>query len=309
MENFEQIIKANRPNISQSSVKTYLSNIKSVSKSIGKPLYTIADIVANEEPIYEYLDKQKINVRKTKMSAFVVLLDKGHDKNDADTDKVLKRFRKRITEDGVTYDKREEKQILSESQKQNYISWPEVLRVYSNLKTQAEPLFKLERLNIGQFKTLQSYVLLSVYVLIPPRRSMDYADFKIRNIDKESDNYMTIDKRKASFVFNKYKNASRLGRQTVEIPNSLKLIVTKWIKKNPYDWLIVNQKGNHITQAKINDILNDIFGKRIGSSMLRHIYITDKYGHVDLKDLRDTTEAMGSSDIDRTLKYVSKNEA
>jgi hypothetical protein len=43
--------------------------------------------------------------------------------------------------------------------------------------------------------------------------------------------------------------------------------------------------------------------------MLRHIYLTEKFGHVNLEDIEDTTEMMGNSKIDRTLKYVSKEHA
>lgn len=307
----EQTIKANRPNVSLSSIKTYLSNIKSISKAIDKPLKNATDILQQEEAIFKYLLDQKLNVRKTKLSAFIVVLDKGKEKNDAETEKVLSKFRKQITEDGAKNDERETKQELTDSQKENFIPWDQVMKVYNNLKTEAEPLFKLERLTLGQFKKLQNYILLSLYVLIPPRRSLDYADFKIRNAKTTEDNYMTIKgKQKAgTFVFNKYKNSSRLGPQSVEIPNTLKILINKWIEKNPYDWLIVNGKGNHITQSKINEMLNDIFGKRIGSSMLRHIYLTNKYGDVDLAEMKETTEAMGSSSINRTLMYVSKKDA
>jgi hypothetical protein len=307
----EKTIKDNRPNVSLSSVKTYLSNIRSLSKAIDKPLANAADIIQHEEAIFKHLLEQKLNVRKTKLSAFIVALDKGKDKNDAATDKVLSKFRKQITEDGAKNDERENKQELTETQKENFIPWSEVLKVYNNLKTEAEPLFKLDRLTLGQFKKLQNYILLSLYVLIPPRRSLDYADFKIRNANAAEDNYMTVKgkKRVATFVFNKYKNSTRLGPQSVEIPKNMKVLINKWVEKNPYDWLIVNGKGNHITQSKINEMLNDIFGKRIGSSMLRHIYLTNKYGSVDLAEMKETTEAMGSANIDRTLKYVSKEDA
>jgi hypothetical protein len=311
---FESIIKENRPNISLSSIKTYLSNIKSIAKAINQPINSVDDIVKHNEEIFKFLEDQKLNVRKTKLSAFIVVLDKGKGKNDDTIDKILIKFRKQITEDGATYEKEENKQELTDSQKENFIPWDDVMKIYNNLKTEAEPLLKLERLTLNQFKKLQNYILLSLYILIPPRRSLDYADFKIRNIKEGAggDNYMTIKKsgrkKVPIFVFNRYKNSSRLGPQEIEIPLSLKNLVSKWIDKNPYEYLIVNGKGNHITQSKINDMLNDIFGKRIGSSMLRHIYLTKKYGDIDLAEMKETTEAMGSSNIDRTLKYVSKKD-
>jgi hypothetical protein len=43
--------------------------------------------------------------------------------------------------------------------------------------------------------------------------------------------------------------------------------------------------------------------------MLRHIFLTSKYKDVDLQDLTDTANAMGQTDIRRTLKYVNKDGA
>jgi hypothetical protein len=78
---------------------------------------------------------------------------------------------------------------------------------------------------------------MSVYVLIPPRRSKDYTELKLVNVDKSKDNYMDTIKRKNIFVFNAYKNAGKLGTQTVEIPLALKTIITKFIPKNNSEYL------------------------------------------------------------------------
>jgi len=56
-------------------------------------------------------------------------------------------------------------------------------------------------------------------------------------------------------------------------------------------------------------MLNNIFNKNIGSSLLRHIYLTHKYGDVDLEEMEKTTHEMGNSEIERTLKYVKKNDS
>jgi hypothetical protein len=138
---------------------------------------------------------------------------------------------------------------------------------------------------------------------------MDYTEFKLRNFDKEKDNYMiTTGKKKIPFlVFNAYKNANKIGQQKLQISNQLRNIIQKWSDKNPHDYLIVGSKGtDKITQPKLNLYLNNIFGKNIGSSMLRHIYLTEKYSDVDLEELQADTAALGNSLIDRTLKYVRK---
>jgi len=301
-------ILENRPNLSQSSIKTYMSNIAKTSKDIGKEPNTTDDIISYHKEILDNLMTYRPNIRKTKLSAFIVALDEK-EKTPKETMDIIDDLRKQLYFDADETEKNEVKQKLTKSQEENFITWEEVMKIYENLRTEAEPLFKLSKLNKKQFSKLQEFVLLSMYVLIPPRRSLDYSQFKIRNPDLEKDNYMITKgkKKEATLIFNAYKNSKRLGKQEVRISNQLRNIIQKWMLKNPNEYLIVNSLGNKIEQPKINLYLNNIFGKNIGSSMLRHIFLTQKYGDVDLMDIKATTEMMGNSEIDRTLKYVRKN--
>lgn len=303
----ESILK-NRPNLTQSSVKTYMCNISKTARDIGITIDTTDDIIKHHKEILDNLMTYRPNIRKTKLSAFIVALDEKEN-TPKETAEIIDDLRKQLYFDADETEKREEKQKLTKSQEENFITWEEVMKVYDNLRTEAEPLFKIEYPNKKQFNKLQDFVLLSMYVLIPPRRSMDYTQFKIRNPDLEKDNYMVTKgkKKEATLIFNAYKNSKRLGRQEIKISNQLRNIINKWITKNKHDYLIVNNNGKNVEQPKINLILNNIFGKNIGSSMLRHIFLTQKYGDVDLIDIKNTTEAMGNSEIDRTLKYVRKN--
>ena len=45
---------------------------------------------------------------------------------------------------------------------------------------------------------------------------------------------------------------------------------------------------------QITRILNKIFGKNIGSSMLRNMYLTNKYGDM-VEELKDDTKSMSTS--------------
>jgi len=304
----ERIIE-NRPNLTLSSIKTYMSIINKTSRDISNKLETPDDIIEHHKEILESLMTYKPNIRKTKLSAFIVVLDQKDDTPD-DVKEIIDNYRKQLFADADDVDKDEKKQKLTESQEKNYITWDEVLKIYENLRTEAEPLFKLENLNKKQYNKLQEFVLLSLYVLTPPRRSLDYAQFKIKSIDESTDNYMTVKGRKkeGTLVFNAYKNSKRLGKQEVKISNALRNIIQKWMLKNPNEYLITTNTGNRIEQPRVNLMLNNIFNKNIGSSLLRHIYLTHKYGDVDLEEMEKTTHEMGNSEIERTLKYVKKNE-
>jgi hypothetical protein len=92
------------------------------------------------------------------------------------------------------------------------------------------------------------------------------------------------------------------------VPKPLEKLIDTWKLFNKSDYLLVNNQGNAITQSRITVLLNDIFGgKNISTSMLRHIYLSDKFKDVNLQELEETANNMGQKDIRRTLKYVDKN--
>jgi integrase len=104
-------------------------------------------------------------------------------------------------------------------------------------------------------------------------------------------------------VFNRFKTAKTYGEQKVNIPTALKSILNKWIKINPTDYLFFDSNMNPLSSVKITQRLNKIFGKKVGSSMLRHIFLTDKYG--DLKEEQQTlASAMGHSVHEQQNVYV-----
>lgn len=317
-QHLRDIIIKNRPLLAKNTINTYMASIRKIQQICDCDAESIEGLIKNRKKIIESLGEvQTPMVRKSKISVIIAILDDKHNDHTEELAEALKEYRKAMTEDANKVNKREISQELSEKQKDSLISQEEVTKVYNDLKAEATPLLKKQILTRSQFDTLQKYVLLSLYVLIAPRRSLDYASFKIRNFDEKaesSDNYMvnySKNKKKgtASFIFNTYKNSKRLGRQTVDnIPKPLEKLIDTWKLFNKSDYLLVNGQGRPITQSRIAVLLNDIFGGRnISTSMLRHIYLSDKFKDVNLQDLEETAHDMGQKDIRRTLKYVDKN--
>jgi hypothetical protein len=56
----------------------------------------------------------------------------------------------------------------------------------------------------------------------------------------------------------------------------------------------------------ITRVLNRVFGKKIGSSMLRHIYLSDKYKDQN-EEMKKDAEAMGHS-LDLQRAYIKKDD-
>ncbi|GAG31616.1 unnamed protein product, partial [marine sediment metagenome] len=67
---------------------------------------------------------------------------------------------------------------------------------------------------------------------------------------------------------------------------------------------LMNQDGRVIdTSTEMTRSLNKIFGKKVGSSLLRNIFLTDKYSD-SAKEMADDVKAMGTSTAVANTNYI-----
>lgn len=267
-------ISDKKPHITDSSVKGYASNIISLYRKMKQDYKTQFDV----KQLVNYFNKNVAHVlsflkdnftpsrRKTILSSIMVLcLDKKN---------VYDKYQKQMIEDRKIYDDENREQKKSKAEEKNWIPQTEIETIFKDYYKKFFPLFKKSELSRQERHDLINMMILSLYVLTPPRRLKDYALMKIKNIDKEVDNYIDDD----SFVFQQYKTAKKYGTQVVKIPSKLKTILEKWNNINTSDYLIPNHKypNKPLTVSGLHTRLNNIFdGKHISVNMLRHIYITD----------------------------------
>ena len=282
MSELTKFIKDKRPTLSEGSLKTYTSILKSLHKKIWGGEIKVKDF-DDSKKVLDFLKDLEPNKRKTLLSALVVITD------DSD-------YRKLMMQDVSDYNKQINKQEKTESQKESWISTEDVKTIYDMLKKNADLLYKKSSHSSSELQQIQNFIILALMsgVFIPPRRSLDYCEFKIKNINKDVDNY--LDKNK--LVFNRYKTAKTYGQQTVDIPVQLRNILTKWSKINPSEYLLIDTNGNKLNSVKLNQRFNSIFGgKKIATNQLRHTFLSDKYAETSKKQKAletDLTE-MGTS--------------
>jgi len=236
------------------------------------------------------LEDKAPSSRKTTYAALIAIA-KENDK-----------YKKALLTDGKAYDQFIKTQTKTEVQETNWKSFDEVKKIYEDMYSKVKPLLNLKEIDASDYKKLQDFIILSLTsgYWIPPRRSQDWTELKIKNIDKEKDNY--IDKN--SFVFNKFKTAKFYETQKVDIPKGFKAILTKYLKLNKNDYLITDDKGNKLTNVRLTQKLNHIFGNNISTSMLRHIYLTEKLKDVPkLAELDKLAHDMGHS-VSEAMEYV-----
>jgi integrase len=293
-EHLKELIMKNKPNISKSSVATYLSILKNLYINVFKDDKMDLKNFDNTDKILDSLKDLEPNKRKTILASLVVITDN-------------KKYRDQMLKDIETYNSKESQQLKSDKQNDSWLDTSEIDDIYKTMEQVVKHLYKKKELSMLDLQEIQNYIILCILSgkFIPPRRSKDYVDFKIKNIDQEKDNYIS----KKSMVFNSYKTAKTYARQELPIPPELMKILNKWIKINPTEYLLFDSNGKKLTNVKLTQRLNKIFGKKASVNQLRHTYLSNKYQDtIKLnKEMEDDMNAMGSSRAQEKI-YIKKQD-
>jgi len=293
METIVNYIKEKRPNITKSSLKTYESILRNLyNKIFDDEDYDMTKFGKEVNKVIKFLKDMEPKKRKTILSALVVITDN-------------KEYRELMLDDIKEYNKEEAKQTKSKSVNENWVEQDELLSLYNELKKEYKILYVKKNKKSNEYQRMQDFIILSLLggFYIPPRRSKDYVNFKIKNIDKDKDNYIE----KNELVFNSYKTAKTYGQQKIVVPTPLKTIINKWSKINPTDYLLFDSEYKQMNNVKLNQRLNKLFDKKASVNALRKSYLSDKFGDmIDLKnELDKTMNEMGSSRLQENI-YIKK---
>ena len=289
--NLREFIKLKRPSLSDSSVITYASILRSLYAKVFQSKDVDVKKFDDTKSILGFLKEVPANRRKTILSALVIITDNAE-------------YRDQMLGDIKTYNNNISTQVKTPEQEASWITMDEVKKVFDQLSKQASVLYKKETLSSADLQEIQNFVIIALLggMFIPPRRSLDFTNFTIR-IDPAL-NYLD----KKTLVFNSYKTAKTYGQQIVECPPALLKILKKWISSNKTDWLLFDSNGGKLTPVKLNERLNKIFGgRKISVNSLRHSYLTGKYADTIKvnEELEKDMTAMGSSKSQST-GYIKK---
>lgn len=285
------------------TVRQYIARLKKLNDD--KPFNSLA-FLKNVDGIVEQIKAKAKTTQAAYYSAVLVALSiaKSHkallEKYKPHTVTV----RESIVEDRKSHEK-------NDKQKENIIPMNDVNTIKNKLKEEVEALNKKKTLTEKEYEKYIQYVLLSLYTDIPPRRNQDYMYMVVVKkrpaVMDETKNYLIMNEKK--FVFNKYKTSKTHGGQEIDVPDSLMNTLQAYfkhrpdMKKNNEVSLLLNYDGTETNKVNyITRMLNKAFGKKIGASALRHIYLSDKYGEIQKEKEKDA-DAMGHT-VDMASEYI-----
>lgn len=266
-----EALKENRPLLTETSLKTYSSLLERLMKKFN--IESLGDLKKHNKEILEYCKSiENPQTRKTTLSPLVILTDDDDYKSlMSETTKIINdKYR------GQKVDLNKLKDMKS----------------MDELKEHGRQL----EIKAGKNKTEQDYqnLLLSYFFTgiidgLPPRRLQDYTEMKIKNYDKDTDNW--TDGRQ--LVFNKFKTAKHTGQQKITIPKEIQPMIKKAIKLNDTEYLLHNNETPYTTPA-MSKKLKAVYGVSVDG--LRSIYISHMYkGLPALEKMEQVAEDMGHS--------------
>jgi hypothetical protein len=276
---------------SDNTRKNYLSRLSSLQTLCNGDM--LFNILANPGNSFELISNKYTNINTLKNTLTLIL---ALFKNSTQLRDILCLQHKEWLKYHDQLDNRQkehyDKNAPTQKQMENYTSMQEIKDMYNQLK------------NGESHKTLQDsqrLVLLSIIVFTPPKRN-DYANMRIYQDGDPKDgenNYLVLQSMDSYMVFNKYKT-SNIHKSVIQVlPNEVIQDIKASLMDHPRTYLFVNRFQN---PYKTNDAFSKfvfrsfqhLFNKETGTTLLRHMYITENVSWDDMTDeeLKDLSKLM-----------------
>jgi hypothetical protein len=299
-------IKKERPSLSEGTIKAYTSNLRKLHEKItGKKDIENLDFLKSPDVVLEKIDKLLTNTQKNYLVAVVVILQTNKQKYKD----LIEIYQKKIKNMQEAVNDKYDENEKSSKQANNWADYQDILKLLKKLKKETKPLLEKNPENLTQKEKdlIQNYLVVYLYSgkAFPIIRN-DFADMKIVNESDERDddkNYFVVKKKGLPyFQLNEFKTKKYQGEKIIPIKDlELRKLINKWAKITNTGYLLINVSNNSPMKANgISKYLQKIYlknlNKKISTSLLRSIFITNKYDkNLSQKEKKNLAENMGHS--------------
>ena len=295
--------------ITESSKKLYCSNLKRLNGGLEVKDFKF---LSNIEKIGEIIKDSKPNTQRNYYIVICSVLGELK-KDNKKYQKLYDSYYKILTELNSTL---KDQTAKTDTESENWISQDAIQDKLTSKMEILKEINKKRKINKEQFERLLDLIILGLYTLQAPRRNIDYLNSFILTNAYNAETHGTeknyVDLVNKKFIFNNYKTAGTYKTQIVPINEELFNIIKLYIKfrglKESNIPFLVDYENNPIVESNaLTKKLNAIFdGKKIGSSLLRKLYLTNKYSDV-MNEMKEDASAMGTSVGVAQTNYIKKN--
>lgn len=307
VENLNATIKKSRPNIKDSTIKMYEGNLLKLKKIFETDDYKFLKDIGKVQD--KLKDKHFTTQRNYYNSIIILLMALGEDKE------LIDKYNKIRDELNAKYLENQQSGVISDKQKENFISIDELRNLISKIKDDLNipKLKKKDTLTAKEKKLLMVYCILSILIENPMRNDLSQMKIiskkvynKLSDKEKENNNYLVMEKTSLKFILNDYKTSKKYAEKIIQISKPLEKIIRMYMRIN-------NLKNGDIlfplTRNAISQLLiktsKKYIGKSISTTIIRKIVASDLLKGV--KEIEKKLSNKMGTDID-TIKNVYVKE-
>ena len=293
------VIKLYNPKLKDNSLKAYLINLRKLNNNEDpKNLNFLKDF----DTIIGGLSKYKESTRKNYLNTIIVSLKALKEDN-----KLINKYEVLRDKYQSNYNEKLQSNTMSESQSKNFVKWEDFEDMVSLLEKEILPL-KKQKTGWSDSETVkyQNWLVVLLYKHFPIRN--DFHDMEIiskkeyNKIKKPTTNYLVTSKPRKMFKISDYKTSDKYGTKTLVIEDKqLISAINIWLKHNTSKYFILNPakleqpiSSNQLTRLLTGISKERLDGRSVGSTMLRHSYLTHKFGALE-EEKEKAADMMGHS--------------
>ncbi len=309
----------------RSSCRVYASNLRRINKEFSTKPFTIdlGWLKTEANSILKKIQKLgNVNQQRNFVSAGLIGFDLL---NEAEKKHSWNVYLKTLNQKKAEMQRSGE---MTSKQKAKYIDWKEILKLKRLLGREVNlaRLYSRPTVTKKDFMKIQRHLLLQIFTELPPTRN-DYADIEIiseksfnKLPKKNVNNYLVTARGGYKIYWNRFKTSNTYGQILVFVPKYSKSLQRLLVKHVKYlrkhfpdnDALLLNQNFGRLSRNALTKYLQRMFkqyfGKSISTTMLRQIFLTNKYNKKELQEQQDTSRLMGHSMRTQIADYIKKKE-
>lgn len=300
----------NQKNLTQTTIDFYAARVRLIFEEFGNGL-ELDVYLRKYAKVMKDLQKKYPNKKTLSLTVYSIITVLEATKGKK---LVITKYREKFKELGEQITKENESVLKSPKEVENWTSRAEI---HDKIKELKEALEGKEGAQL--FDAYQRYLVLNLYTLIPPLRNnfvdaVVYQDFSTDITIQDHRNYIFLNEK--ILILNKYKTKGTYGILRIDLPQELIEIISGWmrIRTTIYnvldgrrELLFHTRKRTPMTSKNLIKYLNRIFGKKVSTSMLRKVYLSEKYPAVESSnEMRKDATIMGHSVYTQQLVYRKK---
>jgi len=320
-----ETVKKNR-NVRDTTIKIYSRHLNKLSKEINDKDYSSRDFLKSKvKDVKKFISKQTTSTKKNYVASILVALSPNEKKKPLKGyDKVYDEYLDILLTEHNKYNefiKTKEKSVKTSD---NWLDWADVLKLQRkygrDIKKKGYKQSTKELFNKKDLDLIQKYLVISLYTLHAPRR-LEYADTEVVTntefnelSEKQKDNgiyLVVVSRNKKFFSFGKHVIKSETPDNVkINVDRSLNSILNLWNNFNDNKYLLQDSRGTKMSKNQLSKYLTKTFsptGKKISSSMLRKIKITNEFDAEEVDKKNKLAKEMNHSVGVQQSVYLKKD--